>query len=201
MDTTSPWTLPASYSAMSDEQLICCCQRGWPERDGALDALIARYRRPVLAACQRYLGDRADADDAVQAVFVRVWRHLGGFRGRSSFRTWLYQIARNQCLTLLATRSRQAPAEPIEDWADRLTAPEDDSDTRAALVAEVQARLRRLSDGDRQVLALRFADELSLEAIAERLGVGLSAAKMRLYRAQERFRALWSDDEPERLAA
>src|SRR5919106_5824145 len=89
------------------------------------DRRIEPYRAELRAHCYRMLGSLHDAEDALQDAFLRAWRGLSGFEGRSSVRTWLYRIATNACLDLLERRPRQ-PAEWPDPYPDELLEVEDD---------------------------------------------------------------------------
>jgi RNA polymerase sigma-70 factor (ECF subfamily) len=74
----------------------------------ALDDLLERHRAELTRHCSRMLGTSFEAEDAVQETMVRAWRSHDRFEGRSSLRTWLYQIATNVCIDMLRERQRRA---------------------------------------------------------------------------------------------
>src|SRR4029450_8864522 len=79
----------------------------------AFSGLAERHRRELHVHCYRMLGSFQDAEDIVQETFLRAWRRRETFQGRSTFRAWLYRIAPNACLDLLAAR-RPEPATGVE---------------------------------------------------------------------------------------
>jgi RNA polymerase sigma-70 factor (ECF subfamily) len=94
-------TAAAHHPAPSDLDLL----RSASEGDGeAFETLVRRHQDRVLAVCQRLLGDREEARDAAQEVFLKVYRKAGGFRPRAKVSTWLYRIAVNHCLNRLRRR-------------------------------------------------------------------------------------------------
>ena len=99
------------------------------------------FRRELLAHCYRLLGSIHDAEDLVQETYLRAWRSYGGFEGRSSVRTWLYQIATNVCLTELARHSRRMLPSGLFD-------PEPDPGARRGRDAGALAAARAGCDGD-----------------------------------------------------
>lgn len=179
---------------LSDEQLVALFQaRGASAADGYA-VLIHRHQPDLLRRCRARLGNLTDAEEAVQETLLRVLRGLLRFRGDAAFRTWLFSIADNQCNTLYQRRSRQVMSEHVralialhEEIAHGDPLGED-----PIPVERVRDVLSDLPGQARDVLMLRFYGDLPLEDVAKTLGIGLSAAKMRLYRALAQFEAAFS---------
>jgi RNA polymerase sigma-70 factor, ECF subfamily len=151
----------------------------------ALERFYGLYHGQIYALCHRVLGRRDDAEDAMQATFVRAFRELSRFRGDSALKTWLYRIAVNESLSIL--RKRRESPETLEETAGCSGEPA----VLERLV--VQAALARVKPAHRAILVLRFWEGLSYEEIAGVLGISLAAAKMRLLRARQEFRKCYED--------
>src|SRR3954452_7388524 len=125
------------------------------------------------------LGDRGLAEELVQEVFTRVWRHADSFDPeRASFRTWLYGIARN---AIIDVRRRQSVRPALAAHPDEQPeqAASDDSYERALMRWQVTAALERLTPEHRQVIRLAHFQGLTLREIAERTGLPLGTVKSR----------------------
>src|SRR3954451_21750584 len=181
-----------------DPALVKACQRGEP---GALDTLIRATYADVYALCRRMLADPDEAADATQEVYLRVMRSVLGFRGESSFGTWLHRVTVNVCLTALRKRSRAraagmvAGSMPFALPGDELAlAGGGDAPDDLALAADLAARseeaLASLPEDARAVVVLRDIEGLSTKEVAELLGVTENVVKVRLHRAHARVRAL-----------
>ncbi|GAB3416688.1 sigma-70 family RNA polymerase sigma factor family protein [Flindersiella endophytica] len=184
---------------------------------GDFAADTERFRRELLAHCYRMLGSVDDAEDAVQEAYLRAWRAYDAFEGRSSVRTWLYQIATNVCLSALSHRSRRllpsglgAPADdplapmvaadgpwvqPIPDeMLDPATIVAERDSLRIALVATLQ----ELPGRQRAVFLLRDVLGWAASDVARVMSTSTAAVKSTLQRARARLEQLNPD--LERLA-
>lgn len=139
----------------------------------------------MLQLATRLLGNRTEAEDAVQDAFVNAWRKLPEFRGESAFRTWMYRIVTNRCLNQLRARrpatdldSVPEPAAP-EYQSSPARAAESHAATRALAVA-----MAGLSPEQRACWVLRELHGLSYENIAETVGISLQAVRGRVFRAR-----------------
>jgi RNA polymerase sigma-70 factor (ECF subfamily) len=166
----------------------------------AFGALVARHHERCLRIAAHLVGDRTDAEDAVQEALLRAYRHLARYEERERFGAWLTRILVNQCRTARARARRPLP--PDVAWAEPwdATAPAADAAAHDAERRQVLARaLDRLPGEQREAVVLRYADELSYAEMAAATGATAAALKMRVRRACQRLRALLTDDPaPER---
>ena len=136
----------------------------------------------------RILGNREDAEEAIQDAFLRAFKALGDYEDRERFSAWLTRILVNQCRTVLArTKRRDALfAELDPRRLDFVVATEPDEGTWA----ELESVLGQLPAEQREAIVLKYADDLTYEEMSRITGAGESALKMRVQRAFARLRAL-----------
>jgi RNA polymerase sigma-70 factor (ECF subfamily) len=163
--------------------------------------LAQRHRRELHVHCYRMLGSFEDAEDTVQETFLRAWRRRETFEGRSTFRAWLYRIATNACLDLLAKR-RPAPAaggevpwlQPYPDGLlDELPAGEADDPETVAVARETielayLVAVQHLAPRPRAVLILRDVLGWPTKDVAELLGDSVNSVNSALQRARAGMR-------------
>ncbi len=148
---------------------------------GAMLALVERFRGQVFGLCYRMLGQRQDAEDVAQETFVRVLKNLHRWDAARDFEPWLLAIAGNRCRTALSTRKRRPAAEILpEQVSDGLP------DIQAAknLAEEVTLALTGIRDDYRQAFVLFHEQELSYGEIAESMDVPLGTVKTWVHRAR-----------------
>lgn len=176
-------------SDLDDSSLVSCVQQRKPNWDMAANILLKRHRRDIIRRCRTWLGHPQDAEDATQESLLRAYRAMTGFRADASFRTWLWSITDNNCHRLAKRRAHDVMSSHLRSAIalheeNRLDFPFSDD----GIAESVLTVLDRLPTQVREILELRYFQELSFEEIAETLGIGLSAAKMRLYRSLEQFK-------------
>lgn len=159
--------------------------------EDAFERLYRKYYDKVYSIARGILLDADEAADAVQEIFTLVHRHLARFDRRSRFSTWLFRVAVNRSIQSARSRrhvQRQVPLDAAHQRQDGTTVTEHDP--------RIEEALNRLSASDRALLTLFYWEELSLQEIAESLGCSPNAAKTRLFRARERFRAIYEELRP-----
>lgn len=166
-----------------DLALVARCKRELPRGHQAFEELIHAYQSKIYTLCYRMARNAADAEDLLQEILLRLFLSLNSFDGRSAFSTWLYRVAYNHCLNALAKKRRSTGRED-----ELVSEPLDPRTLPAQKNGRAQAVLDRLSHEDRALLVMKYVTELEIREIAQVMGLGSSAVKMRLLRARELFR-------------
>lgn len=187
-------TLSSRYDPreLSDEELVVRANDELLHVTRAYEELMRRYQRTLFNVCARYLGSERDADDVCQEVMLKVLYGLKNFEGKSKFKTWLYSITYNECITQYRKERRKRrlldalSLDPLEEAVDEKPAKVED---RGGL----DRWLVHVNPIDREILVLRFVAELEFQEIADIMDMGLSATKMRYKRALDRLREKFTD--------
>ncbi|MGH8241957.1 MAG: sigma-70 family RNA polymerase sigma factor [Steroidobacteraceae bacterium] len=170
---------------LSDTELCARAVAELPYTTTAFEVLVRRHQSNLYRFCRRILRDQDRAEDATQDTLIRMYHALSQFEGRADFKTWLFTIARNVCLTCL--RRMAVESQRREDYVhDQELARSTGSPSAGE--PDLDELLSSISVDDREILSLRFVAGLSLQEIADSYELTLSAAKMRLYRAIENLR-------------
>jgi RNA polymerase sigma-70 factor (ECF subfamily) len=158
------------------------------DRD-AFRVIVERTQGPVFRACLRILGSPAEAEDAAQESFVTAFRSLGGYRGDGPLQAWVVRIATRHALRRRAQRRPSTDLAAARDWSSG----RDDDPLQATLAGERRAEVRTavaaLAEPYREVVALRYFGELSLEEVAVATGRPLNTIKTQLRRGLQRLAA------------
>lgn len=170
----------------TDEQLIHKARQG---NKKAWLNLLKRYEQPIYNYGIRMTGNRDDAMDLMQEVFVSVFRNLSNYRGEGSFKGWLFKIAHYRCIEFYR---RKRPTQGLDDT------PEIESDEHGPETTLSQGQgnrqlvdaMQRLPLAQKAVVELKFFGQFTFEEIADQLGISSNTAKSRLYTALAKLKTL-----------
>jgi RNA polymerase sigma-70 factor (ECF subfamily) len=168
-----------------DAELIELARGGDHE---AFQVLVERHQAWMLRFVSSLVPSKADAEELAQNVFLRAFINLRKFRGESSFRTWLRTIAVRQSFDFFR---RQHP-DGDDDALTDLTSNQHDGVAALEAREAVRRALEHVPYVYREILVLRYIEDMELDEIAAALDLGGSATRMRLSRAREYFRQAYS---------
>jgi RNA polymerase sigma-70 factor (ECF subfamily) len=151
--------------------------------------LVRRYRDDHMRFAVRMLGNRFDADEALQSAWLRAFRHLHRCADPERFAGWVFAIVANECRSMASRRTRRERRVVDDETVLEMVSVDDGSDERAER-EEIECALDALSLEQREAFILKHVHEMSYEEMAELTGAGVSALKMRVKRACERLREL-----------
>lgn len=163
------------FREVEDRDLIAKARRGNVE---AYNLLVSRWEKRVFNYLLRLVGEREDALDLSQEVFLKAYQNLGKLEDAGRFGPWLYRIAHNDAFSLLRKRRPEGEGEPapVGDARSFRLFP-------VELTLAVQSALSRLNDDQRETVILKVYQGFKFEEIAEALGCPVSTVKSRLYTA------------------
>ncbi|HMQ64303.1 MAG TPA: sigma-70 family RNA polymerase sigma factor [Flavilitoribacter sp.] len=156
-----------------------------------ISALYREYAGMVFQKCVSMLNDPVLAEDAVQEIFTKIFLNLEGFRHDAKHSSWIFSITSNYCIDLIRKSKRQAAklsrtleaAQLLTDEAASEPLPEMD-------MAQLKKIMESISDDDKDLLVMKYQEDLPIREIAARLDKSESAVKMQLMRARNRARKL-----------
>jgi RNA polymerase sigma-70 factor (ECF subfamily) len=171
----------ALWTSVADEDSDAI--RRWREGDGqALLGLVQRHQATVYNVARRLLGNDDEAQDAAQDAFVRALAALPGFRGESSFRTWICRIVTRLCFDQLRAR----PLRPVSlKESDSAVA---DGEENILARAALEKAIADLAPMYKAVIVLRHVEQLSYEEIAKILNLPIGTVKTHISRARQHLR-------------
>ncbi len=189
---------------LTDDELVARCKLDLPDKSYCFETLVRRYRRHVFFLAYRVLGNREEAEDIVQEVFVKVYNHLKTFEQRAPFSTWLHRITINMSLDALTKAKRHSKTtvsitiynqglHMMENTMLNLYPHSLSNHEPEAYMLQADLResvwhvLGILDQEQSRLLIMRDVDGLSYDEIAKRLDTSLGAVKMRLHRARNAF--------------
>jgi RNA polymerase sigma-70 factor (ECF subfamily) len=174
---------------VDDAELVASARAGDSD---AFAALVGRYESRIVRLV-RGMVPESDTEDVTQEAFLKAYRKLGNFDGRSSFYTWLFRIAANTAMDWRKKERhrRHAPLPEGEEGEDRVPSSEagpETAATRRELAARIDAAIEALPEKYHEILVLREIEGLSYEEISAQLGMSKGTVESRLFRARERLR-------------
>lgn len=176
-----------SILVLSDSELIA------RTRDGDADAfgeIVRRYQGFVYRQAWGYLRDDEAAKDAAQEVFVTAYEGIRYLREESALRQWLYRICRNRCLNVARRQKLERKLRPE---------PPDKVDSDVTLQVTLREMIACLDDPYREVVILRYYNDLTYDEIAEVLNISISNVKIRLFRAKKTLKTMLREKTDEML--
>src|ERR1043166_5618512 len=172
-----------------EQQLVSQSQAGNCE---AFEQLIRRYQRMIHALTYRMTGSMSDADDLTQEAFIRAFRGISSFRGESTFSSWLYRVAINECLKWKKSAERRRQLH--EEWAAD-DDPPGGTDSQEDALHRLQQALLKLKPKYRAAIVLTVSEGMNHAQAAHALGCSEVTVSWRVHMARKELNRLLSRSE------
>lgn len=155
--------------------------------------LMQTYQEPLYRHIRRLVGNHDDADDVIQNTFIKIFRNIERFEGKSKLFTWLYRIATNEAITFLNAKNRK-DTDTLDDPHTSYSANNIKADSfidGESIELKLQQALTTLPDKQRAVFNLRYYDEMPYEQMAEILETSVGALKASYHHAAKKVEAFF----------
>lgn len=191
--------MPITENEIPEHELVVRCKKGDRE---AFNCLVEKYQTKVVNIAYGMLSNQEDAYDAAQEVFIRIYRNIGNFQGKSSLSTWIYRIVANVCTDLLRKRGRKSVISLDSSPGEEDSAPKELRDPAltpeaAAALSETQREVRQaistLVEEQRIIITLYDIEGMSYEEIAHIVDCPVGTVKSRLNRARKALKKILSE--------
>lgn len=174
----------ADYIVADDRRLAELVLEG---DDTAFEYLFDRYRDAIRRLLVQRLGHASEVDDLLQETFIKVYINLHRYNPQYTFGQWVYTIARNTFVDFIRRRQDDLPIDERFASPPSLAPTPEESVINLQQRSQIESYLERLSPRYRQLIRLRFFDELSYEEIAAKLVLPLGTVKTQIHRAREQM--------------
>jgi len=161
--------------------------------DKAFEEIVREFERPIFYYVRRLVETEQDAWDIVQEIWIKAFRGIGSLRETKRFRIWLYRIA--HCTAMSHHRAAYRNHAVADEVFDPEAAIEADSTPHPEDAERVHLALGRLDPNFREVLTLRFLEDLSIDETAEIIGVATGTVKSRLFHAKQALKKILSRED------
>ncbi|HBQ22092.1 MAG: hypothetical protein A2Z91_03660 [Deltaproteobacteria bacterium GWA2_38_16] len=163
----------------------------------AFNELFLQFQKPIYGLAMRILANHSDADEVVQKTFMQVYLNLNTFRGESSFKTWLYKIAINQCKDHLKNKEQQISKIDLETPAMKKLKVQSSHPLKKIIGEQhtqiLLEKINALSQQQKTAIILRVFDDLAFKEIAEALDCTESTAKVHYHQAILKLKGMFKD--------
>ncbi|MDD4343684.1 MAG: sigma-70 family RNA polymerase sigma factor [Eubacteriales bacterium] len=182
----------------NEEKLIHDAKKG---DNAAFEAIVKEYQNKIYTLCYRYTGNYEDARDLAQEVFIKVYRNIKKFEGRSSFSTWIYQVAGNTCkdyLRKIKNKSEFSLDEEVfnneESFTPQVLKDENTPDLQyeeKERISLLKEAVNKLNPEYKMVIIMREFQDLSYEEIARETNTSIGTVKSRLSRGRNMLKGIF----------
>jgi RNA polymerase sigma-70 factor, ECF subfamily len=185
---------PTTQTSPLDERILQLLANDATSEQG-FRLLMQTYRERLYYQIRRMVANHADTDDILQNTFIKVYKGIGNFEGKSKLSTWLYRIAVNETITFCEARNRKA-TDTLETHSHQLASLTADTDltTSDEITAKLDEAIASLPEKQRIVFNLRYFDEMPYEEMSNILDTSVGALKASFHHAVKKVERFFTDE-------